>query len=61
MTAVILLQPAQDAAWSVLPGTYPTFPDACAMAEFIRSSYGPDASFAIEAADNVTRKGWLRA
>ena len=61
MTAVILLQTTENAAWSVLPGTYPTFPDACAMAEFIRPSYGPDASFAIEAADNVDRKGWLRA
>ena len=61
MTAVILLQPAQDAAWSILPGTYPTFADARAMAEIIRPSHGPDASFAIEAIDNVTRKGWLRA
>ena len=58
MTAVILSQPDQSAAWTVLPGTYQTFQDARDMVAFIRSSYGPEASFAIEHVDDISRKGY---
>jgi len=61
MTVVILSQPSQSAAWSVLSGTYQTFQDAREMVEFIRSFYGSDASFAIEHADDISRKGYAMA
>ena len=58
MSVVILSQPTQSAAWTVLPGTYQTFQDARDMVAFIHSSYGPEASFAIEHADDISRKGY---
>ena len=61
MAVVILSQPNQSAAWSVLPGAYQTFQAAREMVEFIHSSYGPDASFAIEHVDDISRKGYSMA
>jgi hypothetical protein len=61
MTVVILSQPNHSAAWSVLPGTYQTFQDARDMVEFIHSSYGPDAFFAIEHSYDISRKGYVIA
>jgi hypothetical protein len=61
MTVVILSQPNHSAAWSVLPGTYQTFQDAREMVEFIHSSYGPDAFFAIEHSYDISRKGYVIA
>jgi len=61
MTVVILSQSNQSAAWSVLPGTYQTFQDAREMVEFIHSSYGPDAFFAIEHSYDISRKGYVIA
>jgi hypothetical protein len=61
MTVVILSQPNHSAAWSVLPGTYQTFQDAREMVEFIHSSYGPRAFFAIEHSYDISRKGYVIA
>ena len=58
MTTVILLQSTESAAWEVLPGSYDSFQDARDMVQFIRGSYGGSASFAIENADDVSRKGY---
>jgi hypothetical protein len=44
-----------------LPGTYQTFQDAREMVEFIHSSYGPDAFFAIEHSYDIIRKGYVIA
>ena len=61
MTVIILVQLNESAAWTALPGTYSNFQEAREMAEFLRLSYGPDASFGIEHADDVARKGWTLA
>jgi hypothetical protein len=62
MTVVILSKPFnQSADWSVLPGTYQTFQDAREMVEFIHSSYGPRAFFAIEHSYDISRKGYVIA
>ena len=58
MSVVILSQSHQSAPWIVLPGAYQTFQDAREMVEFIHPSYGPDASFAVEHADDISRKGY---
>jgi hypothetical protein len=58
MTSVILLQSAESADWEMLPGSYDSFQDARDMVQFIRSSYGASASFAIEHVDDLSRKGY---
>jgi hypothetical protein len=61
MTVVILAQPDQSAAWSVLPGTYDTFQAARDMVQFLRPTFSAEASFGIESVEDVERKGWLAA
>ena len=61
MTVIVLVQSSQSATWKALPGSYPTFQDARDMVQFICGTYGPDASFAIEHADDLARKGYVTA
>jgi hypothetical protein len=58
MTAVILAQSSEFAAWQILPGSYANFEEARSMVQFICSSFSAGTLFAIEHADDVSRKGY---
>ncbi len=58
MTSVILAQSSEFAAWQILPGSYANFEEARSMVQFICSSFSAGTLFAIEHADDVSRKGY---